>query len=103
MDTEMMTERLFPLLITGDRAATRSVVESMIQEGVTPEQLTQDAYWPICILCELLGCYAFLNHRFNDTAGRSSITSDQKREQSFSHHLGIHLYAPSLVPVLRHS
>ncbi|MCH2149993.1 MAG: hypothetical protein MK095_11225, partial [Phycisphaerales bacterium] len=43
----MMTERLFPLLITGDRAATRSVVESMIQEGVTPEQLTQDAYWPL--------------------------------------------------------
>jgi methanogenic corrinoid protein MtbC1 len=47
VDTEMMTERLFPLLITGDRTATRSVVESMIQEGVTPEQLTHDAYWPL--------------------------------------------------------
>jgi len=47
VDTETMTEQLFPLLITGDRAATRSVVESMIQEGTTPEQLTHDAYWPL--------------------------------------------------------
>jgi methanogenic corrinoid protein MtbC1 len=47
VDTEMMTERLFPLLITGDRSATRSAVESMLQDGVTPEQLTHEAYWPL--------------------------------------------------------
>lgn len=47
MDTEMMTERLFPLLITGDRSATRSAVESMLQDGVTPEELTHEAYWPL--------------------------------------------------------
>jgi methanogenic corrinoid protein MtbC1 len=47
VDTEMMTERLFPLLITGDRSATRSAVESMLQDGVTPEELTHEAYWPL--------------------------------------------------------
>lgn len=47
MDTEMMTERLFALLITGDRSATRSAVESMLQDGVTPEELTHEAYWPL--------------------------------------------------------
>ena len=47
MDTEMMTEQLFPMLITGDRAAARSVVNSWLEDGMTPESLTQEAYWPL--------------------------------------------------------
>ena len=47
MDTEMMTEQLFPMLITGDRAAARSVVNTWLDEGMTPESLTQEAYWPL--------------------------------------------------------
>jgi len=47
VDSELMVEQLFPLLITGDRAAARTTVEEIIDSGVAPETLTHEAYWPL--------------------------------------------------------
>lgn len=46
MDYEVITERLFQTLITGDRNAARTIVSEVAEGGVPAEDLTHDIYWP---------------------------------------------------------
>ena len=47
MNNDTFIERLFPLLITGDRPAARAVVADAITSGWTPEQVATDGFWPV--------------------------------------------------------
>jgi methanogenic corrinoid protein MtbC1 len=42
-----MVERLFPMLITGDRNGARCTISEWMKEELEPETLTQDVYWPL--------------------------------------------------------
>ena len=44
---EMMIERLFPLLIAGDRGGVRSLFEEEQCESHVAEDLTKETYWPL--------------------------------------------------------
>ncbi len=46
VNNEIIVERLFEKLITGDRTATRAIVQETIDAGVSPEELSQAMYWP---------------------------------------------------------
>ena len=43
MNTQAMVERLFPMLITGDRNGARSTVQEWMDAGLVPEVLTQES------------------------------------------------------------
>jgi methanogenic corrinoid protein MtbC1 len=47
-----MVERLFPMLITGDRNGARSTVQEWLGEGLVSEALTQEVYWPLLELVD---------------------------------------------------
>ncbi|MCH2135484.1 MAG: hypothetical protein MK101_02755 [Phycisphaerales bacterium] len=47
MNTQAMVERLFPLLISGDRAQARTTVNDFKADGTDPETLTQCVFWPL--------------------------------------------------------
>lgn len=47
MDQEIIVERLFERLITGDRTAVRSIVGEAVEAGVSPENLAMQVYWPV--------------------------------------------------------
>jgi methanogenic corrinoid protein MtbC1 len=42
----MIVERLFEALINGDRTWSRSIVDEVMRQGVTAEELVTDIYWP---------------------------------------------------------
>ena len=47
MNTEIIVERLFQVLIRGDRAAARELVAETKQAGVTAEELSHEVYWAV--------------------------------------------------------
>lgn len=47
MNTQAMVERLFPMLITGDRNGARCTISEWMKEELEPETLTQEVYWPL--------------------------------------------------------
>ena len=46
MDQEIIVERLFEKLISGDRTGARAIVQETAEAGVSPEELAHDVYWP---------------------------------------------------------
>jgi len=54
MDHDLMVERLFESLITGDRQGTRQLVSEFTGQGTTPRQLINDLFWPTYNLIERL-------------------------------------------------
>ena len=46
MSAEILTERLFESLISGDRPAARAVVEDAFREGANAEVVINDLLWP---------------------------------------------------------
>lgn len=46
MNAELVTERLFHSLISGDRSAARTVVEETVDGGVSWEELATAIFWP---------------------------------------------------------
>jgi methanogenic corrinoid protein MtbC1 len=46
MSSEVLIEQMFEALIEGDRPMARSIVESQIAQGVEPERLHQELFWP---------------------------------------------------------
>jgi methanogenic corrinoid protein MtbC1 len=52
VNTQAMVERLFPMLITGDRNGARSTVQEWLGEGLVSEALTQEVYWPLLELVD---------------------------------------------------
>ncbi len=47
MNSETFIEKLFPLLITGDRKSARQCVAEAITSGWTPEEVSENGFWPI--------------------------------------------------------
>ena len=47
MNHELLVERLFPLLIGGDRTASRAVVSQALASGAAAEDLAHHTYWPL--------------------------------------------------------
>ncbi len=47
MNTEMLVERLYESLINGDRVASRTLVQSTVDAGMSAEAVLSDVYWPI--------------------------------------------------------
>ncbi|MFG0246128.1 MAG: B12-binding domain-containing protein [Phycisphaerales bacterium JB052] len=54
MSAEILTERLFEALVSGDRNAARTVVDEQLNAGVTREILLTDLFWPAYELIEKL-------------------------------------------------
>jgi methanogenic corrinoid protein MtbC1 len=54
MSAEILIERLFESLISGDRQNARTIVEEQINAGVTQEILLTDLFWPAYELVERL-------------------------------------------------
>ncbi len=46
MRNEIFAERLFEALVAGDRPTSRQVVEDAIDNGMSPEQVVSDLFWP---------------------------------------------------------
>ncbi|MBT8485893.1 MAG: hypothetical protein HKO59_07060 [Phycisphaerales bacterium] len=46
MNEEIMVERLFQTLVTGDRTAAREIVAETHESGLAAEELTHRIYWP---------------------------------------------------------
>ncbi len=46
MNQELYAERLFDILINGDRPGARSLIIEMIHEGAGPRQIISQVYWP---------------------------------------------------------
>ena len=47
MNTDTFIEKIFPLLITGDRPSARAFVADTIASGESPEAIAESAFWPI--------------------------------------------------------
>src|SRR5262249_11333503 len=43
---EILVERLFETLVSGDRTAARAIVEETRQRGIAAETLLTDVFWP---------------------------------------------------------
>lgn len=71
MNTQAMVERLFPLLIAGDRGQARSTVQDFMDAGLDAESLTQSVYWP-------------LHELVNDLFRKDQLTT-------LAHHCGVRL------------
>lgn len=54
MDHDLMVERLFESLISGDRQGTSQLVAEFTGQGMTPRQLVNDLFWPTYTLIERL-------------------------------------------------
>lgn len=46
MTYEKLVDQLFDSLINGDRIACRQIVETATADGISPEDLTTDVFWP---------------------------------------------------------
>jgi len=46
VNEEIIVERLFQALVTGDRASARLIVNETLEAGVSTEELTLRVYWP---------------------------------------------------------
>lgn len=54
MRQEMLVERFFETLVSGDRPAARETVQEAANGGLTPEQLITELFWPTYELIERL-------------------------------------------------
>jgi methanogenic corrinoid protein MtbC1 len=54
MSQEVLVERFFETLVSGDRQAARSIVQETLDDNVSPEMLLTDLYWPAHEMIERL-------------------------------------------------
>lgn len=54
MNQELLTERLFEVLINGDRPAARRLVTEMREAGHAPNAIVRDVFWPTYEMIERL-------------------------------------------------
>ena len=47
VNTDTFIEKLFPLLITGDRPAARAFVAEAITSGWSAEEISENGFWPV--------------------------------------------------------
>jgi len=51
---EALKERLFPMLVTGDRVGARAIVNEAVESGTSAEELTHECYWPMLDMINLM-------------------------------------------------
>jgi methanogenic corrinoid protein MtbC1 len=54
MSQEILVERFFETLVSGNRQAARSIVQETLDQNVTPEMLLTDLFWPAHEMIERL-------------------------------------------------
>ncbi|MEZ6241909.1 MAG: hypothetical protein R3B57_02600 [Phycisphaerales bacterium] len=54
MRCDLVTERLFETLVSGDRTTARRIIEEQNTHGVAPQTLVTDLYWPVHEMIERL-------------------------------------------------
>jgi methanogenic corrinoid protein MtbC1 len=82
VDPEIIVERLFERLITGDRAGARSIVQETADEGVSPEELAHSVYWPALEMVNTLyraDQLTRLSHHYATRLLRSLVDQAQAR------------------------
>ncbi len=47
VDQELVVEHMFHTLISGDRVGSRRIVQEILNEGIPPEQIAHEVYWPV--------------------------------------------------------
>jgi methanogenic corrinoid protein MtbC1 len=47
VNQEILVERFFQMLISGDRTSSRSIVQETEEQGLSAEDLVHDVYWPV--------------------------------------------------------
>lgn len=47
MNQEIVIEKLFNLLVSGERDAARTIANQVLESGVSHEELTKTIYWPL--------------------------------------------------------
>ncbi len=82
MNQEIIVERLFQKLCTGDRAGARSIVQETIDEGVPAEELSQQVYWAVLDMISSLfraDQLSTLGHHYGTRLLRSLVDQAQAR------------------------
>ena len=80
MNFEAMKERLFPVLVTGDRMNARAIVNEYREMGVRPEDITHECYWPLLEMINTLyreDKLASLAHHYATRLLRSMVDQAQ--------------------------
>lgn len=80
MNLERMVEQAFQVLISGDRAGTRSLIEEARADGLSPEELAHEVYWPALEMINALyraDQLTTLAHHYATRLLRSLITQEQ--------------------------
>lgn len=82
MNKEVLIERLFQTLISGDRTGARNIVNETIEAGVPPEELLSEIFWPTLNLIQKLyraDQLTCLSHHFATRLMRSLADQAQSR------------------------
>ncbi len=82
MDQEIIVERLFERLITGDRTTVRSIVEETVKAGVSAEDLSMQVYWPVMVMISDLyraDQISALGHHYGTRLLRTLVDQSQSR------------------------
>lgn len=82
MNKEVLIERLFQALISGDRTGARDIVQETIEAGVPAEELLSEIFWPTLSLIQKLfraDQLTCLSHHFATRLMRSLADQAQAR------------------------
>jgi methanogenic corrinoid protein MtbC1 len=82
VDQEIIVERLFEKLITGDRTGARTIVQEALDEGVSSEEVAHSVYWPaLDMVCTLYRAdqLSRLAHHYATRLLRSLVDQAQAR------------------------
>ena len=115
MNQEIIVERLFERLITGDRTGARQIITDTLESGVKAEEIAQCIFWPVLDMISTLfraDQMTTLAHHYATRLLRALIDQTQaKYEQKpnrgrsilmFSSSDGVVLHLPVKVIVMCH-
>ena len=80
MNQDVVIEKLFHMLISGERDAARNLVNAVLEEDVTHEELTISVYWPLMEMVDTLfrnDQMTTLAHRYATKLLRSLVDQAQ--------------------------
>ena len=80
MNQEVVVERLFEKLITGNRAGAREIVRETAEEGASAEEIAKHVYWPVLDMINSLyraDQLSTLSHHYSTRLLRSLVDQAQ--------------------------
>ena len=84
MNFEALKERLFPMLVMGDRVGARAIINEAVESGTSSEELTHECYWPMLDMINLMyreDKMANLAHHYATRLLRSLVDQAQANYQ----------------------